>query len=376
MARPVNGRGSAGFTGSPSANAATAAGSRDTNAACSSSSGNASEAAAERASAATSPTPASAEESAAALRGLGFGSPACRFVSEFGTARSSAGEGIEEPSGEELLCCQQPGSGLRRRLISPLEIHFSQGHVRPDFQDGRIVEDSASAIESEYLSFPTFPEIEVIRWRCKLRKEDGATKTDESGMELYGDREWYSLDNRRLYCLQRAAARLYPAEVRCAVIVIRQEDGNCREFRKFRTPDLGRTVGIGHRDAGEAMPRWSWRKEVGLPDLPPPVGQAIASRHARKRGPNARGPHSGDRRGGRFHGSRSDEEDSGSKWDPVLHVAFFVLIYAGLRIVLRVVMVVQPWAWFSTGDAGGELAAAVAGSVGAGLPAEGVGMES
>lgn len=410
MARPVAGRGSTGSVAASASGpgaAATASSSSTGFAASASASASATSRAAAAASASSSsPKPLSPEESDAALRSLGFGSGASRF-SEMVAMRSGGSEGgAEEASGEDGTCsasgsiasfrgledvafCQQAGSGLRRRLISPFEVHFSQSHIRPEFQDGRGVEETTSEIERDFLSQPKgieaaeelgvpsssgggwwllrppFPEIEVIQWRCKLRKEDGSTRTDEMGMELYGDREWYTLDNRRLYCLQRAAAKVYPAEVRCAVIVIRQEDGNCREFRKFRTPDLGRTVGIGHRDA-EAMPRWSWRKQVGLPEQPLPTGQAIVSRHARRRGPGSRGPHSGDRRGSGRHfvGKAEEEQEETNRWDPVVHVAFFVLIYALLRLGLRLVATaVPPELWPSFGGFGARSGAFGGGEV-------------
>jgi len=212
----------------------------------------------------------------------------------------------------------------RRRLLSPLEIHFSQSHIRPDFQDGHSVVETAVAMQAPehrerlaklqsaevtgvpigdgdwWLLQAPFPEIEVIQWRCKLREEDGSLKLDAQGFELYGEREWYTLDNRRLYCLQRAAAALHPQEVRCVVAVIQQEEGSCREFRKFRTPDRGRSVAIGHRDMVN-LPRWSWRKEVGLPEEVLAAGSTIAK--PRRRGPNSgRGGH------GRGHlvGDRGD----------------------------------------------------------------------
>lgn len=229
-------------------------------------------------------------------------------------------------------------SNWRRRLLSPFEVHFSQAHIRPEFQDGRTVDDTIAEIQGELCSpldteaYPgvitkgdswwllktPFPEIEVIQWRCKLRAEDGSMKVDASGNELYGEREWYSLDNRRLYSLQKAAAKLYPKEVRCAVRVIRQEDSNYREFRKFRTPDLGRTVGIGHREAVE-MPRWSWRREVGLPDEPLPVGVAVVKPARKKRN----GHNSSERQGG--------DEDEGKR-DLSTNALLFVLVYAVLRL--------------------------------------------
>jgi len=247
-------------------------------------------------------------------------------------------------------------SNGRKRLLSPLEIHFSQSHIRPDFQDGHSVVETAAAMQAPehrerlaklqptdfvslevsgvpvgegdwWLLRPPFPEIEVIQWRCKLREEDGTLKLDEHGFELYGEREWYTLDNRRLYCLQRAAAALHPQIVRCVVSVIQQEEGSCREFRKFRTHDRGRSVAIGHRDS-PMLPRWSWRKEAGLPEEVLTAGSTIAK--PRRRTPNSgRGQsHSGGRRG-----ARDDAEDGGhSIQDFVMNASIFILVYAALRL--------------------------------------------
>jgi len=308
--------------------------------------------------------PLSEEESAAKLRALGFGgsqtldSVPSTELDEKVNDRVSKDDSIDS-SGSGAEDGQAPAySGLRRRLLSPFEIHYSQSHIRPEFQDGRIIEETAQSIpkllvttpsdmdaesigmpqpkrengnQGWWLLQPPFPEIEVIQWRCKLRRADGTIMTDENGMELYGDTQWFTLDNRRLYCLQQMAAQLHPAEVRCAVITIRQEDGNYREFRKFRTPDLGRTVGIGHRDSG-VLPRWSWRKEVGLPELPAPVGTPIMSKKPQKRGP-ARGPNNGR---GRWKNNHDEDEDEDGRWDPIHNVLFFIFIYAVLRIVFHV----------------------------------------
>eukprot|EP00929_Paragymnodinium_shiwhaense_P100934 TRINITY_DN6363_c0_g3_i1.p1 TRINITY_DN6363_c0_g3~~TRINITY_DN6363_c0_g3_i1.p1 ORF type:complete len:426 (-),score=119.66 TRINITY_DN6363_c0_g3_i1:298-1575(-) len=337
----------------------------------------------------------SAEESEKVLREIGFnfqgGAPpaACNeadagfeAASEAGDSEAASGEdtprstsrrlsGVagsfdEGERGDQLLF-----DGLRRRLISPLDVHFSQAHIRPEFQDGRTVDDSAELVVTELLQTPPtlehagelglptaeggdsgrapdswwllkppFPEIEVIRWRCKLRKEDGSIKTDDSGMELYGPSEWYTLDNRRLYCLQKAAAKLHPAQVRCSVIVIKQEEGNCREFRKFRTVDLGRTVRIGHRDSGE-LPRWSWRQQVGLAEPELPQGTAIASRHqaaARRRSGAGRPPYSGDRRKSNRKGYEDEDEDEEpGMFDGRLgNVLLFIIVYMLLRIVFHI----------------------------------------
>jgi len=259
----------------------------------------------------------------------------------------------------------EPG---RRRLLSPLEIHFSQAHIRPEFQDGRLVEETAAQVEREslgpaclveeeeqpsadetmvgllkdcpsgsdrwWLLRPPFPEIEVIEWRIKLRSEDGSPLVDEFGNELYGEKEWYTLDNRRLYCLQRAAAALHPQQVRCAVLVIRQEDGSWREFRKFRTCDRGRTIRVGHRDAPN-LPQWSWRHEVGLPEEELTAGVSLAKPAARRRsgpgGIRAGGPFSS-QTGQAVNGRHNNEQ--GSYWTSVANALFFVMVYMALRIVV------------------------------------------
>jgi len=237
----------------------------------------------------------------------------------------------------------------RRKLLSPFEVHFSQTHIRPEFQDGRSVFDAVGQVRAQ-LCFPVaeeggygapstgepwwllelpFPEIEVIQWRCKLRGEDGTIKVDEMGAELYGQREWYSLDNRRLYCLQKAAVKFWPQEVRCAIAIVRQEDGSYREFRKFRTFDCGRSVGIGHRDDGD-LPRWSWRREVGLAEEVMQAGTALVKPPRRR---------NSDRRlvGGKNSGRYKDDKDEDqAPWDFSMNLALFVLVYAILRSVFYI----------------------------------------
>ena len=69
-----------------------------------------------------------------------------------------------------------------------------------------------------------------------MESESGAPEWD---LVLLARRR-YTLDNRRLYCLQKAAVALYPKEagwegrirslkVRVLVKLVRQEDGSCRE---------------------------------------------------------------------------------------------------------------------------------------------------
>jgi len=236
------------------------------------------------------------------------------------------------------------------RLLSPFHIFFSQNHIRSEFQDGRPIEVAVDSISSSricpknddlelkefgmptefdwWLLQPAFPEIEVILWRIKLRKEDGTQVLDGEGNELYGDREWYTMDNRRLYCLQKAAVALYPKEVRVLVKVIRQEDGSCREFRKFRSTDRGRSVRLGYKDSPD-LPRWCWRLEVGLCEETLPAGTSLP-RQGRRRLERPGGPRRNDK--------ESNREDSAEPtWGQYFaNASLFVLVYAAMRLLLAV----------------------------------------
>eukprot|EP00403_Amphidinium_massartii_P029241 CAMPEP_0178391152 /NCGR_PEP_ID=MMETSP0689_2-20121128/11016_1 /TAXON_ID=160604 /ORGANISM="Amphidinium massartii, Strain CS-259" /LENGTH=326 /DNA_ID=CAMNT_0020011687 /DNA_START=74 /DNA_END=1051 /DNA_ORIENTATION=- len=242
-------------------------------------------------------------------------------------------------------------------LLSPLQVHFSQSHIRPEFQDGTLVAETKEqvkatlcpplAAEEAYVGAPTsgnwwllstpFANVEAIQWQCKLREEDGTIKMNEDGEELYSDKEWYSLDNRRLYCLQSAAAKLWPDEVRCVVSVVQQHEGSWREFRKFRTLDCGRSVAIGHRYSAD-LPKWSWRKEVGLPEETPLEGKVLA--RPRKQAKKAFASTSGNSRPRRtpLSDSEDDDEDEGSPQRRLLqNFLFFLVIYTGMRLLVHLV---------------------------------------
>lgn len=251
-------------------------------------------------------------------------------------------------------------------MISPLDVNFSQAHIRPEFQDDAgDVENASELVTAEYKEGPPpsplasdkvglevdaqekgggapaedpdgwyllkapFPEIETIQWRCKLRMPDGSIKVDSIGVELYGDKEWYSLDNRRLFCLQKAALKLWPRPARVWVYEVSQKDRCCREFRKFKTTDCGRSIAIGHRDNLD-LPRWSWRKEVGLPDEEMPEGTPMIKQPKRRSFDSRYGPPNG--RNARYR-DQGGPPDQG--WDIPRNVLLFVLVYAVLRAVLN-----------------------------------------
>merc|ERR1719201_1330713 len=155
--------------------------------------------------------------------------------------------------------------------------------MRHLFGDGRRLADTVTEIREERipeaeraeygqgvewkLTFP-FPEIEVIRWKCKLRDHrTGRPIVDPvTGEELYDSEEhWFTLDNRRLYCLQEAAMRFWPQRCVAEVaVIISGPHAHMRELRKFRTLDRGRSAMIGSRADGVLFVRWSWREKAGL----------------------------------------------------------------------------------------------------------------
>jgi hypothetical protein len=154
--------------------------------------------------------------------------------------------------------------------------------ARLEFRDGRSVDDAIEQIASEKVEDakegeaawhlkPSFPTIEVIRWRCKLRDEEtGRPLVDpKSGGELYDSSEHlFTLDNRRLYCIQKAAVKHWPQRTTVEILELPASSTHARvrELKKFRTLDRGKGVFMGGRGEGETMARWSWREEVGIKD--------------------------------------------------------------------------------------------------------------
>mmetsp|Transcript_55521 Transcript_55521/g.125142 ORF Transcript_55521/g.125142 Transcript_55521/m.125142 type:complete len:295 (-) Transcript_55521:133-1017(-) len=250
--------------------------------------------------------------------------------------------------------------GCRVVLLSPFEVHFSQTRIRDQFQDGHTVEetiaeitfsrgasvtedckaqedvDGSKAGDVVVLSFP-FPRIEVTRWRCKLREADGTPKLDPAtGHELYSHEErWFTFDNRRLCCLQRAAAALWPTEARCEVIEIPATLARTRELRKFDTRTFGCSVIVGKRDDPDPY-TWSWRIAVGLPEEAQPECGVARQKSLRWRG---RSRASGDlaRGGRRGAGGDQDEAESGHPgMEAIRSALLFLLVYLALRLAVHI----------------------------------------
>lgn len=244
--------------------------------------------------------------------------------------------------------------------MCPLDLRFSQIRMRPEFRDGRSVEDAVEKIEfnrSEdggWKLVPPFPPVMVTKWRCKLRDADGRPKVDaDTQKEILSARErWFTLDNRRLYCLQRAAVAKWPDPVSCEVVEMTEKlEAMDRTLKKFRTADSGRSIRIGDRPAteeeNEGLRRWAWRDTVGLHDIVDSddenTGLAATRARVRRSGNHNRTDAKGKGRGkGKERQNERSNHDCGSDAgfqfrpvaNPVASMAIFVIIYCLLRMVV------------------------------------------
>mmetsp|Transcript_31704 Transcript_31704/g.67414 ORF Transcript_31704/g.67414 Transcript_31704/m.67414 type:complete len:671 (+) Transcript_31704:109-2121(+) len=158
------------------------------------------------------------------------------------------------------------------KLISPLSVRFTQEHIRTTFRDGRLVEASLAEIKARpgsgdydlVLEAP-FPLIEIIRWRPKDLEAThaicGSDCKEEKNSDCTADGgHWFTLDNRRLYCLQRAAAAHWPLRVAAVVEILYADPGAV--WRKYDSSTRGRSVTISHSVKDLPISRWDWRREV------------------------------------------------------------------------------------------------------------------
>lgn len=155
---------------------------------------------------------------------------------------------------------------FEEKLVSPLAIRFTQEFVRTTFQDGRDLEASIAAIKAEpvtgdydvVLRAP-FPLIEVVRWRQKARRGGGCN--GYSGDVSSGPEEhWFTFDNRRLYCLQRAAVALWPRRAAVAVEVL-YAAASAAVFKKCDTTTGGLSVALG-LSPNEPTDWWEWQRSL------------------------------------------------------------------------------------------------------------------
>uniref|UniRef100_A0A7S0AIL4 Uncharacterized protein n=1 Tax=Pyrodinium bahamense TaxID=73915 RepID=A0A7S0AIL4_9DINO len=171
------------------------------------------------------------------------------------------------------------------KFVSPFAIRFSQERIRPTFQDGRLVDRSMAQIEAvpwpldgsggyDVLLSAPFPPIEIIRWRPKIREEDGRTCIDEDGKKMLGEACWFTFDNRRLYCLQAAAAKVWPRRAAAIVHVMHDLPLSRSTPRKFRTTDLGNSVRISRRHDPVPRATWCWAEATRSCNSAGPMSEA------------------------------------------------------------------------------------------------------
>lgn len=144
------------------------------------------------------------------------------------------------------------------KLICPLSLRFTQEHIRSAFRDGRPVQATIDEIKVEpgtgdydLIIAAPFPNIEVVRW---YQKAPDGTEPDAD--------HWFTLDNRRLYCLQRVAAAHWPKRCAAVVELLRHAPNSTRH--KDDSETAGREVRIGTNSSAQATTaHWSWRKACG-----------------------------------------------------------------------------------------------------------------
>lgn len=159
------------------------------------------------------------------------------------------------------------------KLLSPFAIRFTQGGIRNTFRDGREVEASRAEITArpgsgdyDLILDAPFPAIEIIRWaprHCSAEAGSEQSTTDEEDEREKASEQWFTYDNRRLYCLQRAAAEQWPKRVAAVVQVMYASDAHALR-RKFDTASGGRGVTVcRHVHSIEApLFAWTWRRGV------------------------------------------------------------------------------------------------------------------
>jgi len=297
-------------------------------------------------------------------------------VASQGPAAEEASDAASQEEDEDEDVGEQRIPLAANRQLDPLEVRFSQFRARSRFRDGKLLADteemlravpitpgaaSSSAagdgaladkekdISNAEFSIETpFPPIQVLQWRCKLRDAQGRPRIDpKTGGEFYDNEDrWFTLDNRRLCCLQKAAIKAWPK--RCVVDVVELPPGpltrtRTRQLKKFRTFDRGKTILIGERKEADDSVKWSWREKVGQEadaeeaDIKNAHVQMRRRRRENERGTDRRDRGDAHRR--RLGGVKDEEPEGGffSSWTTSWRGIFmFFFIYLCLRILAKV----------------------------------------
>lgn len=164
------------------------------------------------------------------------------------------------------------------KLVSPFALRFTQEHIRTTFRDGRFIEAAIDEIVTapgvggyDVILKAPFPNIEILRW-CMPRQDADLAAETNCPVGVRPREHWFTLDNRRLYCLQRAAVAAWPARCAAVVAIMYADPGTVR--KKYDSSSAGFSVSIGHSYDDIPIMRWDWRERV----LPLEVG-AVTEPH-------------------------------------------------------------------------------------------------
>jgi len=117
-----------------------------------------------------------------------------------------------------------------------------------------------SSLDKVFLEVPFSP-IEVVAFKPKMRSADGkAMKDPSTGAPVHGKQRWFTFDNRRLHCLQRAALERWPRLCYVAVKVTAMASDDRKVLGKFKTTTEGESISIAlAKSSAEDVVLWSWR---------------------------------------------------------------------------------------------------------------------
>jgi len=189
---------------------------------------------------------------------------------------SSSG-GSSPRQGESREATNQPRPTYRKVSVNPCSIRFSQSLVQSHFHDKRPTAKAVGEIRGRLTStrwlgdfldrkqvepdvhlHPPFPYIRV------LAGADSQRYLQKYGKEAHGgDSEslLYTIDNRRLFCLQQAAMRRWPK--RCTVdVLVTDRLPYQRHAKKFDNHREGHCVQVGDGRAGSDIGMWCWFDEA------------------------------------------------------------------------------------------------------------------
>eukprot|EP00929_Paragymnodinium_shiwhaense_P122165 TRINITY_DN9477_c0_g1_i1.p1 TRINITY_DN9477_c0_g1~~TRINITY_DN9477_c0_g1_i1.p1 ORF type:complete len:665 (+),score=126.98 TRINITY_DN9477_c0_g1_i1:100-2094(+) len=148
------------------------------------------------------------------------------------------------------------------KLINPLAIRFTQEHIRTTFRDGHYLDDTLREITCvpgckgyDLVIRAPFPHIEILRWRPRDPRHGRGSE------RRLRKAHWFTLDNRRLYCLQHVAAAHWPKRVAAVVQILYNDPG---AVRKFDSASKGGMVSIAHSCRSSPVAWWDWETVVDM----------------------------------------------------------------------------------------------------------------